>query len=96
MLSRHEPRRGHWALPLLLALVLTPMLGHAAERRPDPPPAPETGSSEGAEGKTLKERLSDKASDEQRVDNCGVPRDRRGLRPRPDCPPIRAPSARSN
>jgi len=35
--------------------------------------------------KTLKERLSDKASDDQRVDNCGVPFDRRGSRPRPDC-----------
>jgi hypothetical protein len=34
---------------------------------------------------TGKERLSDKASDEQRVDNCGVPADRRGSKPRPDC-----------
>jgi hypothetical protein len=37
---------------------------------------------------TLKERLSDKASDEQRVDDCKVPEDRRGNRrgakPRPD------------
>jgi len=35
---------------------------------------------------TLKERLSDKASDEQRVDNCHVPVERRGTKPRPDCP----------
>ena len=34
--------------------------------------------------KTGKERLSDKASDEQRVDNCKVPPDRRGPKPRPD------------
>ena len=34
---------------------------------------------------TGKERLSDKASDEQRVDNCSVPADRRGSKPRPDC-----------
>lgn len=34
--------------------------------------------------KTGKERLADKASDEQRVDNCKVPPDRRGPRPRPD------------
>jgi hypothetical protein len=34
--------------------------------------------------KTGKERLGDKASDEQRVDNCKVPPDRRGPRPRPD------------
>jgi hypothetical protein len=37
-------------------------------------------------GETLKERLSDKASDEQRVDNCHVPPERRGTKPRPaDC-----------
>ncbi|MGO1080380.1 hypothetical protein [Inquilinus sp. CA228] len=37
--------------------------------------------------KTVKERLGDKASDEQRVDNCKVPPDRRGPKPRPDgCP----------
>jgi hypothetical protein len=38
------------------------------------------------EGLTLKERLSDKASDAQRVDNCHVPTERRGPVPRPDCP----------
>jgi hypothetical protein len=38
------------------------------------------------EPKTLKERLSDKASDEQRVDNCRVPVERRGSTPRPGCP----------
>ena len=40
----------------------------------------------GAPAQTLKERLSDKGSDEQRVDNCGVPPERRGTTPRPDCP----------
>jgi hypothetical protein len=33
---------------------------------------------------TAKERLGRKASDEQRVDNCKVPSDRRGPKPRPD------------
>ena len=33
--------------------------------------------------RTAKERLGVKASDEQRVDNCKVPRDRRGPKPRP-------------
>jgi hypothetical protein len=37
------------------------------------------------EVRTLKERLSDKASDTQRVDNCHVPPERRGSLPRPDC-----------
>jgi len=36
--------------------------------------------------KSAKERFSDKASDEQRVDNCRVPLERRGSKPRPDCP----------
>jgi hypothetical protein len=43
--------------------------------------------------KTLKERLSDKASDEQRVDNCGVPLDRRGSMFRPGCAGDAAPLA---
>jgi hypothetical protein len=37
------------------------------------------------DAQTLKERLSDKASDAQRVDNCHVPPERRGPVPRPDC-----------
>jgi len=36
--------------------------------------------------KSAKERLSDKASDEQRVNNCKVPVEKRGPKPRPDCP----------
>jgi hypothetical protein len=39
----------------------------------------------GEEALTLKERLSDKASDEQRIDNCRVPLERRGAKPRPEC-----------
>jgi hypothetical protein len=44
--------------------------------------------------KSAKERLSDKASDEQRVDNCKVPPDRRGPKPRPDCSPAGETAAR--
>jgi len=43
--------------------------------------------------KTSKERLSDKASDEQRVDDCRVPPERRGTATRPDCPERPAPAA---
>jgi hypothetical protein len=39
----------------------------------------------GQELRTLKERLSDKGSDNQRVNNCRVPPERRGPVPRPDC-----------
>jgi hypothetical protein len=38
-----------------------------------------------AESKTSKERLSTKASDDQRVDNCRVPFGQRGSTPRTDC-----------
>ena len=34
--------------------------------------------------RTAKERLGGKASDEQRIDNCKVPHDLRGPKPRPD------------
>jgi hypothetical protein len=43
--------------------------------------------------KTSKERLSDKASDEQRVDDCRVPPQRRGTATRPDCRERPAPVA---
>jgi hypothetical protein len=35
--------------------------------------------------KTSKERLSRKADDEQRIDNCRVPAELRGPTPRPGC-----------
>ena len=38
------------------------------------------------EAQTVKDGLSEKASDEQRVDNCRVPIERRGTMPRLDCP----------
>jgi len=44
------------------------------------------GNAGAQEEQTLKERLSDKASDNQRIDNCRVPAERRGSVPRPDCP----------
>jgi hypothetical protein len=52
--------------------------------------------------RTLKERLSDKASDQQRVDDCRVPIEKRGPVPRPDCPdrpkpvPVAVPSGASD
>jgi hypothetical protein len=44
----------------------------AQDRQPDPP-RPLTG----------KERLGGKWMDEQRIDNCNVPLDKRGTKPRP-------------
>ena len=49
----------------------------AAPDAPSPPPKVLTG----------KERLGPKWTDEQRTDNCRVPVDKRGAKPRPDiCP----------
>jgi len=72
MILRARVRVVAWTLILLAALA-----------------APDATS--GADGevsnqpiRTAKERLGAKASDEQRVDNCKVPRELRGPKPRPD------------
>jgi hypothetical protein len=44
--------------------------------------------------RTAKERLSGKAADEQRIDNCKVPLELRGPKPRPDDCASGAPEAR--
>jgi hypothetical protein len=44
--------------------------------------------------RTAKERLSGKAADEQRIDNCKVPPELRGPKPRPDDCGAGAPEAR--
>lgn len=67
-------RRGVLAAGLALALGAAGPQGQGAPASP-----PETGPQ-----KTGKERLGSKADDEQRVDNCKVPPDRRGPKPRPD------------
>ncbi|MBV8651137.1 MAG: hypothetical protein JO255_06685, partial [Alphaproteobacteria bacterium] len=72
--------------PLAFAALL---LATAAQAQSSPPAEPDpngpdsNGPDSNGEVKTLKERLSDKASDEQRVDNCRVPPDQRGTTPRP-------------
>jgi hypothetical protein len=49
------------------------------------PPGAAAQETRTAETKTSKERLSRKANDEQRVDNCRVPVELRGPTPRPGC-----------
>jgi hypothetical protein len=44
------------------------------------------GATMAQQAKTSKERLSRKADDEQRVNNCRVPAELRGSTPRPGCP----------
>jgi hypothetical protein len=45
---------------------------------------PDAQSEEPPKVLTGKERLGEKWTDEQRVDNCRVPVDKRGAKPRPD------------
>ena len=53
----------------------------------------QAGDPEAAPVRTAKERLSGKAADEQRIDNCKVPPELRGAKPRPaDCDASRAPA----
>jgi hypothetical protein len=67
-----------------VAIAFNAMSGFA-QTAAKPPPAPaSTQGQTTAKAQTLKERLSDKASDEQRVDDCKVPADRRGAKPRSD------------
>jgi hypothetical protein len=81
---------------LNLALALQAFIVIAAPAfAQDRAPAANTGSTAAgtspakpAEPLTMKERLSEKWTDEQRVDNCKVPIDKRGPKPRPDCPEI--------
>ncbi len=62
------------------------ILCSAAIQADDPAPGEAIATQPPAPEKTGKERLSDKASDEQRVDNCKVPPERRGTKVRPnDC-----------
>ena len=58
-----------------------------ARSQPSPGAAP-APTQAGGPVRTGKERLGNKWSDEQRIDNCKVPPDKRGTKPRPDaCPP---------
>jgi hypothetical protein len=62
-----------WMLLLLVGLTA-----------PDVAPLADDVGSHDQPTRTAKERLGVKASDEQRVDNCKVPLDLRGPKPRPD------------
>ncbi len=70
-------RIGSMLLGLAVALTVR---GAAAQAPAGAPASPDRAGA----AETLKERLSDKASDEQRVDNCKVPKERRGPKPRPE------------
>lgn len=65
---------------VLIAAAIVSFSAAALAQEVSPPPSAPAANP----AKTGKERLTDKASDEQRVDNCGVPPEKRGTKPRPD------------
>ena len=69
----------------VLAMLMA-LLSDAAQAQPSTA-TPSVTSEPSAPVRTGKERLGNKWSDEQRVDNCKVPPQKRGTKPRPDtCP----------
>jgi hypothetical protein len=72
----------HTALTLLLALGFVPSAS-AQDDRSAPAPRYAASSDDAPASLTGKERLGKKWMDEQRIDNCNVPPDKRGTRPRP-------------
>ena len=76
---RHSPHVMSRAAVRVVAWTLLLMVG-----APGATPHAHSEASYVQPNRTAKERLGGKASDEQRVDNCKVPLDLRGPKPRPD------------
>ncbi|MGY8664342.1 hypothetical protein Q3C01_18620 [Bradyrhizobium sp. UFLA05-109] len=74
---------GRFLISLLVAGLAYPAI--AGERRDEraAPPSSATAALAGKATLTGKERLGPKWTDEQRIDNCNVPPDKRGARLRP-------------
>ena len=72
---------GFFVVPFFIMLLALGFAQAASAQQQPVPPAPTT--------LTGKERLGEKWKDEQRIDNCKVPADKRGTRPRPStCPHV--------
>ena len=78
------PNSPRMTLRAALRVVVSMLILLVALAVPGATPAAEGEASHVQPTGTAKERLSGKASDEQRVDNCKVPIDLRGQKPRPD------------
>ena len=75
------------ALAIILAAVMLALFGAGAQTLAQISSHQSAGavaSSNTVAQLTGKERLGEKWKDEQRIDNCKVPLDRRGTKPRPD------------
>ena len=75
---------------LVFWLTIYPILPASAQDRPLDPPAPSAATLRlnSPASLTGKERLGRKWMDEQRTDNCNVPIDKRGTKPRPSACPM--------
>lgn len=71
-------------LPLIWAAVHLSVVAAQPVASPRTAGWPEAAASPEARVLTGKERLGEKWKDEQRIDNCRVPPDKRGARARPD------------
>jgi hypothetical protein len=71
---------------LLIAALALALSSAVSYGQPTVSGDPATRGATGVPGpvRTGKERLGDKWNDEQRIDNCKVPPDKRGRKPRPD------------
>jgi hypothetical protein len=78
-----RPRSPSYLLIATLALALSSSVSQA---QPAASGAPATRGATAVPGpvRTGKERLGDKWNDDQRIDNCKVPPEKRGPKPRPD------------
>ena len=79
MTLRSPLRAVAWTLLLLMAVATARADGEASQTQ-----ASQIQASQPQPTRTAEERLGGKASDEQRLDNCKVPLDLRGPKPRPD------------
>jgi hypothetical protein len=81
---RSMPKVVRWRSAVRAGAMMLALQAWAAAAGAAPCAAGEGQQIAGEPTRTGKERLGGKASDEQRVDNCKVPIDLRGPKPRPD------------
>jgi hypothetical protein len=77
------PKSPGYLLVAALALALSPAVSYG-QRAVSGDPATRGATDVPGPVRTGKERLGDKWNDEQRIDNCKVPPEKRGPKPRPD------------
>jgi hypothetical protein len=75
---------GHAIILTFVIVAVSPVSAQDRQPPPDERAAALDAAPPATAPSTGKERLSNKWMDEQRMDNCKVPLDKRGAKPRPD------------